>query len=66
MRRVYPGAFTVISVATDTTGGPLDTRRADLISAVRRGDILLFRTWYQTPEMTPVQDIYKAAGREQK
>ncbi len=63
VRRVYPGAFTVISVATDTSGGPLDTRRAELIDSVRRGDILLFRAWYETPEMKPVQEIYKAAGR---
>lgn len=63
VRRVYPGAFTVISVATDTSGGPLDTRRAELINSVRRGDILLFRAWYETPEMKPVQEIYKAAGR---
>ncbi len=63
VRRVYPGAFTVISVATDTSGGPLDTRRAELVHSVRRGDILLFRAWYDTPEMKPVQEIYKAAGR---
>ncbi|MGI4788630.1 MAG: hypothetical protein ACRYFS_07245 [Janthinobacterium lividum] len=62
VRRVYPGAFTVISVATDTGGGPLDTRRAELVDAVRRGDILLFRAWYETPERKPVQEIYTAAG----
>lgn len=63
VRRVYPEAFTVISVATDTGGGPLDTRRAELIDSVRRGDILLFRAWYEAPERKPVQEIYKAAGR---
>jgi len=63
VRRVYPGSFTVISVATDTSGGPLDTRRTELVDAVRHGDILLFRAWYETPEMKPVQEIYRAAGR---
>ncbi|MCW3060142.1 MAG: Ig domain protein group 2 domain protein, partial [Capsulimonas sp.] len=63
IRRIYPDSFTVISVATDTSGGPLDTRRAELIDSVRHGDILLFRAWYETPEMKPVQEIYKATGR---
>ncbi|BDI29467.1 hypothetical protein CCAX7_15180 [Capsulimonas corticalis] len=63
VRRIYPDSFTVISVATDTSGGPLDTRRAELIDSVRHGDILLFRAWYETPEMKPVQEIYQAAKR---
>ena len=53
----------MISVATDTGGGLLDTRRAELINAVRHGDILLFRAWYDTPERKPVQEIYAAAAR---
>ena len=51
----YPGAFTVIN----TAGGDLDGRRAELVSAVRRGDILLFQGWYNEPETVKVKSIYQ-------
>ena len=39
VRRIYPGAFTVINIAD----GDIDGHRAALVQAVRRGDILVFR-----------------------
>jgi hypothetical protein len=61
--RVYPNAFSVINVSMDNPGGPLDARRGELISSVKRGDVLMFQCWYTASEFQPMLDIYKAAGR---
>jgi hypothetical protein len=53
----YPEAFSVINVGD----GPIHDRRADLVSAVRRGDILMFRGWFNAPENASVQSIYQEA-----
>jgi len=53
----YPQAFSVINVGD----GPIADRRADLVSAVRRGDILMFRGWFNSPENAAVQSIYQEA-----
>ncbi len=53
----YPGAFSVINVGD----GPIHERRADLVAAVRRGDILMFRGWFNAPENASVQSIYQEA-----
>jgi len=58
VRDVYPGAFSVIYAPKDVA-----KRRADLVAAVRRGDILLFQGWLETPEGTEVRKIYDEAGR---
>jgi len=60
VRRVYPGAFTVLS----TSDGDLDGRHADLVAAVKRGDILLFRAWWDDPQNVKVKDIEAEAGAE--
>jgi len=57
--RVYPGAFSVIAVAD----GPIDERAAELVAAVKRGDILLFRGWFDDPINEKVRAIYQQAGR---
>jgi hypothetical protein len=53
----YPEAFSVINLGD----GPVGERRADLVSAVRRGDILMFRGWFNAPENASVQSIYQEA-----
>ena len=57
---VYPRAFSVIN----TADGPIDKSYSELIEAVRRGDILMFRGWFDDPANTKVKAIYaKASGR---
>jgi len=58
IRRVYPGAFTVLC----TSDGDLDGHHADLVAAVKRGDILLFRAWWDDPQNALVKAIYTEAG----
>lgn len=57
VRHVYPGAFSVLQVAD----GPVDQRRAELVTAVRSGDILLFRGWFADPYNDKVKGIYREA-----
>lgn len=57
VRRVYPEAFEVINVAD----GPLDARRAELVQAVKRGNILLFRAWFDDAYNAKVKSIYQEA-----
>ena len=58
IRRVYPGAFTVLC----TSDGDLDGHHADLVNAVKGGDILLFRAWWDDPQNAKVKAIYAEAG----
>jgi len=58
IRRVYPGAFTVLN----TSDGDLDGRHADLVTAVKGGDILLFRAWFDDPQNAKVKAVYAEAG----
>lgn len=58
IRHVYPGAFTVLC----TSDGDLDGRHADLVTAVKGGDILLFRAWWDDPQNAKVKAIYAEAG----
>ena len=53
----YPDAFSVINISD----GKLRERRAELLAAVRRGDILLFRGWFNSPENAMVHSIYQEA-----
>jgi hypothetical protein len=55
----YPDAFSVINLAD----GKLKERRADLIAAVKRGDILMFRGWYNAPENASVPFLYREAAQ---
>ncbi|HET6383611.1 MAG TPA: hypothetical protein VFJ58_09490 [Armatimonadota bacterium] len=52
---VYPGAFDVISVPD----GPIEKRHDELVAAVRRGDILLFRAWFADTYNDQVRRIYQ-------
>ena len=58
-REVYPRAFSVL-LAGD---GDFGARRADLVAAVRRGDILLFHGWWPNPNNAAVKSIYEEARR---
>ena len=54
VRRIYPDAFTIINVAD----GPMDDDRDQLVDAVRHGDILLFRAWWDDVYNAKVKSIY--------
>lgn len=56
-RRIYPHAFSVINIAD----GPLDERHDEVLAAVKRGDILLFRAWFPDPYNAKGKAIYKEA-----
>ncbi len=49
-RALYPGGFTVIN----TPDGDLKGKHNDLVNAVRRGDVLMFRSWFRAPEFKAV------------
>lgn len=59
-RAVYPNAFSVLYVAD----GPLDEHREELIQAVRQGDILLFRGWWNDPFNEKMRQIIEAAKKK--
>jgi hypothetical protein len=54
----FPKAFSVINTADADVNG----RRPELLDAVRRGNILLYRTWWRSPEFDAVSSIYKEAA----
>ncbi len=56
-RTVYPRAFSVIK----GDAPQLTKRRADLVRAVRAGDILMFNGWYESDEGKLVKSIYAQA-----
>jgi hypothetical protein len=55
--RFYPKAFSVIN----TAHGDVNGRRSELLDAVKRGNILLYRTWWRSPEFDAVASIYREA-----
>ncbi len=58
-REIYPRAFTVINVSDGDTKG----RRAELLQAVRKGDVLMFRAWWDDPFNKDVKSIYEEASK---
>lgn len=58
VRRAYPKACSVIMVAD----GPMDERHDELLAAVKRGDILLFRGWFNDDYNDKVKKLYQEAG----
>ncbi len=56
-RQTYPRAFSVIKGETPQ----LTTRRAELVRAVRAGDVLVFNAWYDSDEGKLVKSIYDEA-----
>jgi hypothetical protein len=57
-RQLYPKAFSVLCV----NDGALASRHGELVAAVARGDVLLFRAWWDDPEQAAVSAIYREAG----
>ena len=55
--RAYPQAF-LVNCADDKTAAE---QKADLVKAVRRGDILFFSGWWPSPENAIVKSIYEEA-----
>jgi hypothetical protein len=53
-RSIYPNSFSVINTADSA----VDQHRSDLLDAVNRGDILMFRAWFDDPANTTVKAIY--------
>jgi hypothetical protein len=54
VRDAYPKAFSIIY----TADGPLDLDHDALKAAVKRGDVLMYRTWYPDPQNEKVKAIY--------
>jgi hypothetical protein len=54
VRAVYPNAFSVVN----TADGPIVKRHSELLSAVKEGDILLFRSWYVDPANADLKSLY--------
>lgn len=54
VRAAYPKAFSVIY----TADGPLDLDHDALKAAVKRGDSLMYRTWFADPQNEKVKAIY--------
>jgi hypothetical protein len=57
-RLVYPKAFSVLMAPEGDRPEDHDA----LVSAVRRGDILLFNSWYMTEGALKIKKIYEEAG----
>jgi hypothetical protein len=55
VRAAYPNAFTFIA----TSDGPLDHDRKVLTAAVKRGDSVIYRTWYPDPQNEKVKMLYQ-------
>lgn len=54
IRAVYPNAFSFVN----TADGPIAKRRADLTAAVKQGDVLLYRSWYEDPANAEIKSLY--------
>ena len=59
VRDLYPDAFSVVKL----TDNYIDSKRAAMLDAVRRGDILMFNGWYDSPDGAAVRDIYAEFNR---
>lgn len=59
VREIYPRAFSVIAVAD----GPTEKRRTELVKAVKAGDVLLFRAWFEDVFNAQVKSVYDEAKK---
>ena len=57
IRAAYPDSFSAIYVPD----GDVDAHRAELVTAVKRGDILMFRAWWNDPYNSKIKSIYDEA-----
>ena len=58
VRRLYPRAFSVVKVE----GERIDTLRAEMVTAARNGDILMFNAWFDSAEGRAVRDAMAQAN----
>lgn len=54
VRLAYPKAFTVIS----TADGLLDHNREALVKSIKRGDSVIYRSWYPDPQNEHVKSLF--------
>lgn len=59
VRAAYPQAFSVLIAAEGDFAG----KRAELVEAVKRGDILLFHGWYGAANNPTIKSIYQEATK---
>ena len=57
VRAAYPDSFSAIYVPD----GDVDAHRAELVTAVKGGDILMFRAWWNDPYNAKIKSIYDEA-----
>ena len=62
VRAAYPRAFSVINGET----AQLTARRAELVRAVRAGDVLVFNAWFDSNEGKLVKSIYDEAKTDKQ
>lgn len=55
---VYPNSFTTLN----TADGPVQQNFNTLVSSVKQGDVLMYRSWFADPANSVVQTIYQTAG----
>ena len=56
---VYPNAFSLISIGASD----LAAQYNDLLFGVQSGDVMLFRAWYDSPEIPVMQQLYTVAAQ---
>jgi hypothetical protein len=56
---VYPQAFSVVYIPDR----PMEPHWQQFVESVRRGDILVFRGWFDDPYNENVKKVYREAGR---
>jgi hypothetical protein len=54
VRETYPKAFSLIY----TVDGPLDLYKDGLSAAVKKGDMVMYRTWFADPQNEKVKSLY--------
>jgi hypothetical protein len=59
-KTTYPDAFSLINVAD----ADFPKMNSSLLSAVRGGDIFLFRAWFDSPEIQRIQTLFQQVGME--
>jgi hypothetical protein len=60
LRTQFPGAFLLLCVSD----GDVEEDMSKLVSGVRAGNILLFRSWFESRELNQVKKIYDAASKK--
>jgi len=59
VKTVYPNAFSFVY----TADGPITQRYNDLVTGVKQGDVLVYRSWFDDqPANSQIKAIYQAAG----